>query len=91
MHHNNLILTNLTTTFRKAPINAFRTPAGRPEKMKVKDLIKELQKQDPEKEVMIQQGDELTFADNYTPCNNDNPDDMCDHCNCWKSTRKNCS
>lgn len=27
----------------------------------------------------------------HNPCNNDNPDYMCDHCNCWKSTRKNCS
>ncbi|HEY7866471.1 MAG TPA: hypothetical protein VIC51_10770 [Psychromonas sp.] len=29
--------------------------------MKVKDLIKELQKQDPEKEVMIQQGEEFDY------------------------------
>ena len=28
-----MTITNLTTTFRKAPINAFRTLAGRPEKM----------------------------------------------------------
>jgi len=29
--------------------------------MKVKELIKELQKQDPEKEVMIQQGEEFDY------------------------------
>lgn len=36
-------------------------------------------------------GDELTFADNHNPCLTDDPDDICDHCNCWKSTRSNCS
>lgn len=30
--------------------------------MKVKHLIKKLQKQDPEKEVMIQQGEEFAYA-----------------------------
>jgi len=34
--------------------------------MKVKDLIKELQKQDPEKEVMIQQGEEADYMKAYT-------------------------
>ena len=34
--------------------------------MKVKDLIKELQKQDPEKEVMIQQGEEFDYMKAYT-------------------------
>ena len=36
-------------------------------------------------------GDELTFADNHNPCLTDDPDDRCENCNCWKSTRKNCS
>ena len=31
--------------------------------MKVKDLIKELEKQDPEKEVMIQQGEDYDYAE----------------------------
>jgi len=35
-------------------------------KMKVKDLINELQKQDPEKEVMIQQGEEFDYMKAYT-------------------------
>lgn len=34
--------------------------------MKVKDLIKELQKQDPEKEVMIQQGEEYDYMMAYS-------------------------
>lgn len=34
--------------------------------MKVKDLIKELEKQDPEKEVMIQQGEEFDYMKSYT-------------------------
>lgn len=34
--------------------------------MKVKDLIAELQKQDPEKEVMIQQGEEYDYMVAYT-------------------------
>ena len=34
--------------------------------MKVKDLIKELEKQDPEKEVMIQQGEEHDYMKAYT-------------------------
>ena len=34
--------------------------------MKVKDLIKELEKQDPEKEVMIQQGEEFDYMVAYT-------------------------
>ena len=34
--------------------------------MKTKDLIKELQKQDPEKEVMIQQGEEFDYMKVYT-------------------------
>lgn len=34
--------------------------------MKVKDLIKELQKQDPEKEVMIQQGEEFDYMKAHT-------------------------
>lgn len=34
--------------------------------MKVRDLIKELQKQDPEKEVMIQQGEEFDYMKAYT-------------------------
>lgn len=34
--------------------------------MKVKHLIKELQKQDPEKEVMIQQGEEFDYMKAYT-------------------------
>jgi len=34
--------------------------------MKVKDLIKELQKQNPEKEVMIQQGEEFDYMKAYT-------------------------
>lgn len=34
--------------------------------MKVKDLIKELEKQDPEKEVMIQQGEEYDYMKVYT-------------------------
>jgi len=34
--------------------------------MKVKDLIKELQKQDPEKEVMIQQGEDYDYVIAYT-------------------------
>lgn len=34
--------------------------------MKVKDLITELQKQDPEKEVMIQQGAEFDYMKAYT-------------------------
>jgi hypothetical protein len=59
--------------------------------MKVKELIAELQKQDPEKEVMIQQGEELPFADNHNPCTSDDPDDLCENCNCWKSTRRTCS
>ena len=61
-----MILNNLTTTFRKAATQAFRTPAGRPEKMEVKELIAELQKQDPEKEVMIQQGEEFDYMKAYT-------------------------
>lgn len=36
------------------------------DQMKVKDLIKELQKQDPEKEVMIQQGEEYDYMKAYT-------------------------
>lgn len=36
-------------------------------------------------------GNELTFADPHNPCTSDDPDDMCKNCNCWKSTRKNCS
>ena len=36
------------------------------DEMKVKDLIKELQKQDPEKEVMIQQGEEFDYMKAYT-------------------------
>ena len=35
-------------------------------KMKAKDLINELQKQDPEKEVMIQQGEEFDYMKAYT-------------------------
>ena len=34
--------------------------------MKVKDLIKSLQKQDPEKEVMIQQGEEFDYMSVHT-------------------------
>ncbi len=34
--------------------------------MKVKDLIEELKKQDPEKEVMIQQGEEFDYMVAYT-------------------------
>ena len=34
--------------------------------MKVKDLINELKKQDPEKEVMIQQGEEFDYMKAYT-------------------------
>ena len=34
--------------------------------MKVKDLIIELQKQDPEKEVMIQQGEDYDYMAIYT-------------------------
>jgi len=34
--------------------------------MKVKDLIKELKKQDPEKEIMIQQGEEFDYMVAYT-------------------------
>ena len=34
--------------------------------IKVKDLIKELEKQDPEKEVMIQQGLTFDYATVYT-------------------------
>ena len=34
--------------------------------MKVKDVIKELQKQNPEKEVMIQQGEEFDYMKVYT-------------------------
>lgn len=34
--------------------------------MKVKDLIEELLKQDPEKEVMIQQGEEHDYMKAYT-------------------------
>jgi hypothetical protein len=34
--------------------------------MKVKDLIEELKKQDPEKEVMIQQGEEYDYMTVYT-------------------------
>jgi hypothetical protein len=34
--------------------------------MKVKQLIAELQKQDPEKEVMIQQGEEYDYMAVYT-------------------------
>jgi len=34
--------------------------------MKVKDLIEELKKQDPEKEVMIQQGEEYDYMKAYT-------------------------
>jgi hypothetical protein len=34
--------------------------------MKVKDLIDELKKQDPEKEVMIQQGEEFDYMKAYT-------------------------
>ena len=36
-------------------------------------------------------GDELTFTDPHNPCTTDDPDDMCENCNCWKSTRNNCS
>ena len=36
-------------------------------------------------------GDELTFADNHNPCTSSDPDDRCENCNCWKSTRSNCS
>lgn len=36
-------------------------------------------------------GDELTFADNHNPCTSPDPDDRCENCNCWKSTRANCS
>jgi len=36
-------------------------------------------------------GNELTFADPHNPCDSDDPDDRCDNCNCWKSTRSNCS
>ena len=34
--------------------------------MKVRDLIEELKKQDPEKEVMIQQGEEYDYMKAYT-------------------------
>lgn len=34
--------------------------------MKVKELIEELQKQDPEKDVMIQQGEEFDYMAVYT-------------------------
>jgi hypothetical protein len=34
--------------------------------MKVKDLIKELRKHDPEKEVMIQQGEDFDYMAAYT-------------------------
>jgi len=34
--------------------------------MKVKDLIEELTKQDPDKEVMIQQGEEFDYMKAYT-------------------------
>ena len=34
--------------------------------MKVKDLIKQLEKQDPEKEVFIQQGEEQDYMTVYT-------------------------
>ena len=34
--------------------------------MKVKELIAELQKQDPEKDVMIQQGEEFDYMKAYT-------------------------
>ena len=36
-------------------------------------------------------GEELTFADNHNPCTSSDPDDRCENCNCWKSTRSNCS
>lgn len=36
-------------------------------------------------------GNELTFADPHNPCTTDDPDDRCENCNCWKSTRNNCS
>lgn len=36
-------------------------------------------------------GHELTFAENHNPCTSDDPDDRCENCNCWKSTRANCS
>lgn len=32
-------------------------------------------------------GDELTFTDQHNPCTSNDPDDMCDNCNCWKHTR----
>ena len=36
-------------------------------------------------------GHELTFANNHNPCTSPDPDDCCENCNCWKSTRSNCS
>lgn len=36
-------------------------------------------------------GEELTFAENHNPCTSPDPDDRCENCNCWKSTRSNCS
>jgi len=27
----------------------------------------------------------------HNPCTTDDPEDRCDNCNCWKSTRANCS
>lgn len=29
--------------------------------------------------------------DEVEPCGNHDPDDMCDHCDCWKHTRAMCS
>ena len=33
----------------------------------------------------------LIVANRHNPCTSDDPDDRCENCNCWKSTRSNCS
>ncbi len=37
-------------------------------------------------------GEELAITEPaHNPCQSDDPDDQCENCNCWKSTRANCS
>ena len=56
------------------------------------ELIKEVKKKYPDCEVshLNAKGFHVDLYKNKC-CNNDDPDDMCDNCDCWKRTRANCS
>lgn len=61
------------------------------EKMKRRDFGESMSDETKLKVLNFVERQLHVFADNHTPCTSDDPDDMCDHCNCWKSTRSNCS